>query len=61
MSSLIRKTGGPMITFISLVLASFLGGIVALVGAGALLVLLLHVVIEDEAVEKYRRKQSPGK
>jgi hypothetical protein len=43
-----------MITFISLVLASFLGGIVALASAVALLILLVHVEIEDkdEAVEK---------
>jgi hypothetical protein len=50
--------GGPMITFISLVLASFLGGILALVGAVALLVLLVHVEMEDEAVEKHRAKQT---
>jgi hypothetical protein len=61
MSSLIRKTGGPMITFTSLVLASFLGGIVALAGAVALLILLLHVVIEDEAAEKFKRKQPLGR
>jgi hypothetical protein len=47
-----------MITFISLVLASFLGGILALVGAVALLVLLVHVEMEDEAVEKHRAKQT---
>jgi hypothetical protein len=34
-------------------------GIVA--SAVALLVLLLHVVIEDDAVEKYRRKQPLGR